>query len=208
MTDEILQDWTSGHKAIGTSAAAMEFPAQDAVNVPTKDYGLKKDDLALVPMPKGPGGQYSLMGGTPYMFSSTASKDEIDAALKFLEIMGRAPVLNADTEKGLKDDADYRNKNGIPVVPGFQVWTKKEYVDKVEEIRKQYENINFNLFKDYYDVSAKTLHAEEPNLTQDMYAELFPVIQAVLTDKNADPQALLNKASDNFQKKLDSSINK
>ena len=208
VTDEILQDWTSGHKAIGTSAAAMEFAAQDAVNVPTKDYGLKKDDLALVPMPKGPGGQYSLMGGTPYMFSSTASKDEIDAALKFLEIMGRAPVLNADTEKGLKDDADYRNKNGIPVVPGFQVWTKKEYVDKVEEIRKQYENINFNLFKDYYDVSAKTLHAEEPNLTQDMYAELFPVIQAVLTDKNADPQALLNKASDNFQKKLDSSINK
>jgi hypothetical protein len=41
-----------------------------------------------------------------------------------------------------------------------------------------------------------------------MYAVLYPVIQEVLTNKNADPQQLLDKASKNFQQKLDSSINK
>ncbi|GFP78460.1 ABC transporter substrate-binding protein [Clostridium fungisolvens] len=208
VTDEILQDWTSGMQAIGTSNAAMYFAAQDGVNVPTKDYGLSKDDLALVPFPAGPGGQYSLMGGTPYMFSSTASKDEIDGALKFIEIMGKAPVLNADTEKGLKDDADYRKKNNIPVIPSFQVWTNKDYLDKVEEIRKANENINYNLFKDYFSNVPKTLHTEEPNLTQDMYAELYPVIQAVLTNKDANVQALMDKANSNFQQKLDTNINK
>ena len=207
LTDEILQDWSSGMQAIGTSNAAMYFAAQDAVNVPTKDYGLNKDDIALVPLPAGPGGQYSLMGGTPYMFSSTASADEIDAALKFIEIMGRAPILNADTEKGLEDDAKYRKDNGVPVIPSFQVWTNKDYISKVEEVRKKYENINFNLFKDYFEISAKTLHTEEPNITQEMYAELFPVIQEVLTNKDSNVQQLLDKANGNFQQKLDASIN-
>ncbi|WP_163192343.1 ABC transporter substrate-binding protein [Clostridium thermarum] len=207
LTDEILQDWSSGMQAIGTGNAAMYFAAQDAISVPTKDYGLPKDDIALVPMPAGPGGQYSLMGGTPYMFSATATPEEIDAALKFLEIMGRAPVLNEDTEKGLEDDAKYRKDNGIPVIPSFQVWTNKDYINKVEEVRKNYENINYNLYKDYFEISAKTLRTEEPNLTQDMYAELYPIIQEVLTNENADIQQLLDKANSNFQQKLDASVN-
>lgn len=46
-------------------------------------------------IPAGPNGdQYSLTGGTPYMFSKDATKEEINAALDFLEIMGKSPVVN------------------------------------------------------------------------------------------------------------------
>jgi hypothetical protein len=38
-----------------------------------------------------------------------------------------------------------------------------------------------------------------------MYAALDPVMQAVLTNASADPQALLNQAAQRFQLVLDSS---
>lgn len=205
LTDEMLQDWSSGHQAIGTNNAAMEFAALDAVNVPTKDYGLSKDKLALVPFPAGPGGSHSLMGGTPYMFSASATDEEVEAALLFLEIMGRAPVVNEEARQGRIDDAKYRQSAGIPVIPPMQVWVNEEYTKMVDEIDMEYSNINYELFRAYYEVSQTQLKAEEPNLSQDMYAEIYPVIQAVLTDKNANVQQLLDTASSNFQKKLDAS---
>ena len=51
------------------------------------------------------------------------------------------------------------------------------------------------------------LHLEEPKLTQEMYAELTKVLQAVLTDKNADVNKLLNTAKENLQGLLDTQVN-
>ena len=42
---------------------------------------------------------------------------------------------------------------------------------------------------------------------QDLYAELTKVLQAVITDKNADIPSLLKKAQKNFQSILDSEVN-
>jgi ABC-type glycerol-3-phosphate transport system substrate-binding protein len=208
--DPTNEDWGTGFKALGTGAAAMYIGANDAVNQPTQVNKLDVKKLALVPLPAGPGGQYSLMGGTPYMFSAKATSEEVKAALKFLEIMGKAPVATAASKAGMEADAKNRVANGVPVIPSFPAWTAPDYLKAQEEVVAKYSNVNMALFNDYYNIIKQkgNLHLEEPKLTQDMYAELTKVLQAVLTDKNADVTKLLGTANTNLQNLLDSQVNK
>ena len=208
--DPLVEDWGTGFMNLGTGAAAMYIAANDAVNQPTYTYGLPVDKIALAPMPAGPGGQYSLMGGTPYVFSKDATPAEISAALDYIEIMGKAPTTSEYSLGGLEADAKYRNENGIPVIPRFPAWTNEEYKAAEDAVNEKYLNVDMGMFQDYYDAvyTDGNLKAEEPKETQDMYAELTKVIQAVVTDKNADIPALLATAQANFQKILDDKVNK
>lgn len=208
--DPTNENWASGFEAIGTGRAAMYLGAQDAVNQPTQINGLPVDKLSIVPVPAGQGGQYSLMGGTPYMFGANATSEEVMAALNFLEIMGKAPIVTEDSIAGLKADAENRVNNGMPVIPSFPVWVDENYLKAQEDVIAQYKNVDMALYNDYYNWIKKqgVLRPEEPVLTQDLYAELTKVLQAVLTDKNADVKKLLDDANNNFQSLLDSNVNK
>ncbi|HHW56301.1 MAG TPA: extracellular solute-binding protein [Clostridia bacterium] len=208
--DPLSEDWASGFQAIGTGRAAMYLGAQDAVNQPTQVNGLPVDKLSIVPVPAGPKGQYSLMGGTPYMFSANASSEEIMAALNFLEMIGKAPVVTDESIAGLREDAKNRVENGVPVIPGFPAWIDPNYLKTLDDVIKEYSNVNMALYNDYYNWIKKegVLRPEEPVLTQDLYAELTKVIQAVITDKNADVNKLLDNANNNFQDLLDRNVNK
>ena len=208
--DPTNEDWGTGFKALGTGEAAMYIGANDAVNQPTQVNGLDVKKLAIVPAPAGPGGQYSLMGGTPYMFAANATSEEVKAALRYLEIMGRAPVVTPESKAGLEADAQNRVTAGIPVIPSFPAWTAPDYLKAQQEVVEKYSNVDMRLFNDYYDILKKSgnLHLEEPMLAQDMYAELTKVLQAVITDKNADVAKLLETANTNLQQLLDSQVNK
>ena len=207
--DPTNEDWASGLQAIGTGKAAMYIAAQDAVNQPTVVNGLPVTDLALVPIPAGPKGQYSLMGGTPYMFAANATSAEINAALRYLEILGRAPVVNEETVAGLMADAKMRKDQGVPVIASFPAWTDPAYRKAQQDAIDAYRNVDNRLYADYFAMVAKesNLKTEEPVLAQDLYAELTKVLQAVLTDRNSNIQALLDTAQNNFQRMLDSQIN-
>jgi len=203
--DPTNEDWGTGFAQLGTGVAAMYIAANDAVNQPTYLNGLPVDKLALIPLPAGPGGQYSLSGGTPYMFANNATDDEVNAALDYLEIMGKAPVLTQDAIDGMNKDAQYRVDNGIPVIPRFPCWINQDIIDAENKVLSEHENIDMRLYNDYFNILKKpgNLHLEEPGLTQDMYAELTKALQAVITDQNADPAALMKTANDNYQAILD-----
>ncbi|KUO74095.1 MAG: sugar ABC transporter substrate-binding protein [Clostridia bacterium BRH_c25] len=204
------EDWGTGFKALGTGEAAMYIGANDAVNQPTQVNKLDVKKLALVPLPAGPGGQYSLMGGTPYMFSAKATSEEVKAALKYIEIMGKAPVATEESIAGMDADAKSKVASGTPVIPDFPAWTAPDFLKAKEEVIAKNSNVDMALYNDYYSMLKKqgNLHLEEPKLTQDMYAELTKVLQAVLTDKNADVTKLLDTANANLQSLLDSQVNK
>ena len=203
------ETWASGFQALGTGLAAMYIAAQDAVNQPTMVNGMPVGDLAMVPLPAGPRGQYSLMGGTPYMFARDASSDEVTYALRYLEIMGRAPVVTEDTIAGLRADARMRRDSGVPVIPSFPAWTCPDFLRAQQDAIDAYLNVDMRLFNSYFDMISQgtNLRAEEPMLTQDLYAELTNVLQAVLTNPNANIPALLSTAQLNFQRMLDAQVN-
>lgn len=204
------EDWGTGFKSLGTGEAAMYIGANDAVNQPTQVNGLNVKKLAIVPLPAGPGGQYSLMGGTPYMFSAKATSEEVKAALRYLEIMGKAPVTTPESIAGMEADAKSKVASGTPVIPDFPAWTAPDFLKAKEEVIAKNSNVDMALYNDYYSkIKEKgNLHLEEPKLTQDMYAELTKVLQAVVTDKNADVKKLLDTANANLQQLLDSQVNK
>jgi ABC-type glycerol-3-phosphate transport system substrate-binding protein len=207
--DPTNEDWGTGFRELGTGAAAMYIAAQDAVNQPTQVNGLDVKSLSLVPVPAGPKGQYSLMGGTPYMFANNASSAQVTASLHYLEVMGRAPIVNERTVAGLKADAQNRKNNGVPVVPSFPAWTDPAFLKAQQDAIDAYRNVDMRLYNDYYSKVAQkdNLRTEEPYAAQDLYAELTKVLQAVVTDKNANVKALLDAAQKNFQPLLDKAVN-
>ena len=207
--DPTNEDWGTGFRSLGTGVAAMYIAAQDAVNQPTQVNGLPVTSLALEPLPAGPKGQYSLMGGTPYMFSPNATSEQVKACLKYLEIMGKSPEVSAEAVAGISADAANRMNEGIPVIPPFPAWSDTALEAARDKAEKPYRNVDMRLYQNYYDMVQKSgnVKSEEPMCAQDLYAELTKILQAVITDKNADIPSLLKKAQKNFQGILDSEVN-
>ncbi len=202
--DPTSEDWGTGFMQLGTGAAAMYIAANDAVNQPTQVNGLPVDKLAMCPIPEGPGGQYSLFGGTPYMFSKDATSEEINAALDYLEVMGKAPSASEDAVAGMVADAENRIAEGIPVIQRFPCWTSQDVLDAEAKVIEEYGNVDTNMFQSYFDATSSAgLRSEEPGLTQDMYAELTKVLQEVLTNADADVASLMEQADQNYQAILD-----
>ena len=205
--DPTNEDWGTGFTQLGTGAAAMYIGANDAVNQPTEVNGLPADKLALVPIPAGPGGQYLLEGGTPYMFSKDATEDEINAALDYLEVFGKAPVASDDAIAGWEADYSQKEAVGCPVIPRFPCWTDQDIIDAEQKVIDEHSNVNMALYQDYFDiVKTSALRTEEQGETQDMYAEITKVMQEVLTNEDADTAALMKTANDNYQQILDNSF--
>lgn len=139
------------------------------------------------------------------MFSAKATSAEVKAALKYLEIMGKAPVATKESITGMETTAKNNVDNGVPVIPSFPAWTAPDFLKAQEDVVNKYSNVNMSYYNDYYTAIKQNgnLHLEEPKNTQDMYSELTKVLQAVLTDKNANVEKLLNNANKNLQSLLD-----
>ncbi|MBN1411725.1 MAG: sugar ABC transporter substrate-binding protein [Spirochaetales bacterium] len=201
LPESTLLGWGDWIQYFGTDKIGMCFAAADVVGIPVNDYKMDRNAIAIAPIPKGPGGQYSLMGGTIYIFSHTATPAEVIAAFKWLDFTGRLPKIDEESMKNREIDLQAKVDAGEPVgCYPLPVWNDKAYNDSIEQLNRKYANINMDLFKDYYTIAPKTLKAEEPYATQDLYRTLDGVIQVVLGDKNADPAALLKEANDTFQK--------
>ncbi len=207
-SDPTSENWGTGWTNVATGSAAMYIGANDGVSQLASN-GLATESTLIFGIPAGTEA-HSLSGGTCYMFAANATDDEVNAALDYLEVMGKAPVLNDAVIAGLKADAQYRVDNGIAVIRDFPVWSDAELAAQKQAVLDEYANVDPAQVAGYFDaVSApNNLKLEEPAATQDMYAELTKVLQAVLTDADADIQALLDIAQANFQDILDASINK
>lgn len=209
--DPTNEDLGTGFSELGTGAAGMYIAANDAVNQPTENNGLPAKDLAMFAIPAGPNGaQFSLSGGTPYMFAKNATEDEINAALDYIEIMGKAPTATEDSIAGMEADAKNKVNSGVPVIQRFPCWVNKDVMEAQDKVIKDNSNVDEKMYSSYFDAISKdgNLRMEEPGSAQDLYSELTKVIQAVITDKNADVPALMKTANENYQKILDEKVNK
>lgn len=202
--DPTVENWGTGFERIGTNTAAMYMSANDAVNQPS-NQGMKADEFFLAPMPAGPGGHHTLMGGTPYFFSPDATDEEVNWALDYLEIMGKSPEVTDAARDGWIADAEYRAGSNIPVIPNFPAWTGA-VVDEQNKVVEEHSNVDMSLWQPYFDFSkeADALRPEEPGETQTMYALLNGVIQAICADPaGVDIPALMEQANADYQAVLD-----
>jgi hypothetical protein len=111
-----------------------------------------------------------------------------------------------NTQDGAVADAKALVANKQPIgVPALPIFDKATY-DESQTWIKDYINVPTNQMTSFTSgIFAQPLINEPTKNTQELYAALDPVVQAVLTDKNADIDALLKAVNTQVQAILDKS---
>ncbi len=197
LPDNNVIDATEMRMLLGSDQTAMIIGNSDWCSHLAQKCGMDVGNLAMAKMPAGPGGRYSQLGGSLFMFSPDLTEEQIEAGFKWIDFTGYGPELNEDT---YRDTCEvYANENNF-VFPKelFSIWTNKERSAKVEEIASEYANVDIKDFENY-NLDGIELRSEPAACAQELYSVLDGVIQEIMTNKNADIPALSKKAQDDFQ---------
>jgi multiple sugar transport system substrate-binding protein len=160
----------------------------------TITYKMDKNDLGVVPIPQTSSSVGILGGGTAIIVPASATDAQAAAAAKWTEFF----YLNQYTDpKAARQAADITIANG-GVVPGIglPVVSDAAYQKYLAAVKSKI-NIPLDHFTDYLNSqksSKFTIVTEPPVAAQQVYGIMDAVVQAVLTDKNADIDALLKTA--------------
>ncbi|GAA5059225.1 ABC-type glycerol-3-phosphate transport system substrate-binding protein [Thermocatellispora tengchongensis] len=153
--------------------------------------GGKPEDFGAGPMPQG-AGSATLVGGTIHMVNAKATPEQRAAAVKWIQYRYLRP--NFDTEAAVataKAAAADGTPVGVPVLPIFDQAT----ADKIYKAIAPHANVPQDHFAAYVASLGSLTFTPEPQVaSQEIYAALDPVAQAVLTRRDADPAALLADA--------------
>ncbi len=201
LQDNLLVTADDMMTAFGTNQVGMAFGTLDWTNSVVQNTGISKDAMAMSQVPGGPAGQVAQMGGSIYMFAPESTPEQLDACIKWLQLRGFKPEMDDAAQAALRQDLTDNNAKGYAVGPlGISVWVDPTYNEVRNGIYSEMANVNMDLWNDFCQNASKNIRPEEPINCQELYATLDAVIQSVLTDKNADPQKLLDEAVATFQR--------
>lgn len=197
-----LVDGEEYNKIFATGGAAMQITAGDIPRKVVK-YGMTPDQLGIMAIPAGPKRHVTLLGGYATSVNSNATEEQIDAAVRWIE-MAASFKATEEYKTNLKVSLeDQKAKNQLIGIKSMSTWSQKaESVAVSNAMIDEYANSNPNHVKLYNDFVANCpadIQAEEPVCAQELYVTLDGCIQAVLTDENADCAAILEKANADFQ---------
>ena len=197
-----IVDGEEFNKIFATGGAAMMITAGD---IPRKvvQYGMTPDQLGIMAIPAGPKRHVTLLGGYSTSVKDNATAEQIDAAVRWIE-MGTNFRATDEYKKNLQDSLEEQaSKNQLIGIRSMSVWSQKaESVEFSNSMTDKYSNSNINHVKLYNNFVADCpaeIQAEEPVCAQELYVVLDGCIQKVLTDKDADCAAILEKANAEFQ---------
>ncbi|NKE56352.1 extracellular solute-binding protein [Lentzea sp. PSKA42] len=187
MGDKQLLEIGDVQNMMGAGQLGMYLAAPDNVAAIVNQFKGKYEDYGLAAIP---GQKGTLLGGEGYMINPKASPEKIKAGLKWVQWK----YLNPDRlEMNLQRYKDRGQPVGLPIPPIADIWTG-EPRKKQEELKGKYATMPVQNFQAYVDGSEKTKGSLEPPQAQQVYAILDSVVQATLTNKDADHAALLADA--------------
>lgn len=200
-------DW---YQKIGSGQAAMAIAGSDAIALPVTNFNFNKDDIAFVPMPTGDGNSnYSLFGGTPFVFAENATDEQVKGALLFLEYMGRSPETDEVSKSAMRTGYELAQAKGMPILPEIRPWVNEDFIAMAAAMENEFVNVNRVYYQDFYDTIQERKKAEEPYYCQEMYALLDNALQAVLSNPfQSNAESLLKTANSQFESNYLSKIKK
>lgn len=197
--------WGEINAAFAGGELAMYTSGSDVYNALVESGGLTSDwgyGLTAIPTENGGG---ALTGGTLAAVRKDATDAEKDAAIKWIDWWYLSKLQDQDqavADAKSRAEADPAQAVGTPVLPIFS----EELYAQSQEWVKDYINVPLENMTGYTDVMfEQELVPEASASVQDMYAQLFPVVQAVISDENADIDALLETADTAGQDIIDAS---
>lgn len=190
----INQDFAAGKIGMYISGGA-NYP-----NLFTQNQ-MNPDEYGVTVLPLEGDDAGTLGGGTLAAVSSAASEAEQAAAVKWIDFYYISKLTDqeaavAEAEVAAETDQPV----GAPALPIFDRETYEEQQSWIEE----YVNVPLENFAPMTEqMFDQPVVPEPPVATQDVYAALDPVVQAVLTDEDADIEALLADAQVQVQTLID-----
>lgn len=161
--------------------------------------GMPQDDIGIAPMPQGAKGLGTLGGGAIQWFNPKATANELAAALKWTEFYWLKQYFDEDAAVTAAADRAAENKPvGAPELPLVSPEQYETYLGWIEDSI----NVDRALYEAYLDSDLEVV-AEPAIKAQEIYAALDPIVQAVLTDENADIDQLLADAQTAVQALVD-----
>jgi hypothetical protein len=159
------------------------------------DYG-----ITTIPLADSPTAGV-LGGGTLAAVKVVTTEAERDAAVAWIDFYYIQKLI---TEAGAIADAETLKANEQPVgVPALPIFDKATY-DESQVWIKDFINVPVDQMTPFTSKIFDQPLVNEPTVkTQELYGALDPVVQAVLTDENADIDALLDAANAQVQAALD-----
>ncbi len=193
--------WGSINQAFSAGQVGMFTGGSDLYTAMVQNNSLKPDDYGVSVIPLEGADAGVLGGGTLAAVNVVTRDDQRDAAVSWIDFYYMQKLL---TQDGAVADAKALQANKQPVgVPSLPIFDKATY-DASQQWIKDYINVPTAQMTPFTSKIFDQQIITEPTAhTQELYAALDPVVQAVLTDKNANIDALLNKANAEVQAILD-----
>jgi ABC-type glycerol-3-phosphate transport system substrate-binding protein len=203
MGANFLYDWGTINQDFAAGRIGMYVSGGGNYGQLQTQNGMKPADYGVTALPLTDDGDAGVLGGgTLAVVSATAANDRVKAAaVKWIDFFYMEKLTEEDAAVlDAKTLADSDAPVGSPALPVFD----KATYDKTLEWVKQYVNVPLEQMTPYTDkMFDQPLLTEPTRSTQEVYALLDPVVQSVLTDRNADVGALLEKAETDAQALLD-----
>jgi ABC-type glycerol-3-phosphate transport system substrate-binding protein len=184
-----LLDWNGINQAFGAGQIAMFPSGSDVLTSLVQSDNVKPSEYGLTTLPITGSKAGALTGGNVEVVSPKATKAQQEAAVKWIDFYYMQPLFNKTQAIG---NAKTLLASDQPVgVPSLPVFDKATYEQTLSWIKPQM-NVPQSNVAPFNDKIFDQQVIPEPNIdTQQLYAALDPVVQAVLTDKTADIPALL-----------------
>jgi ABC-type glycerol-3-phosphate transport system substrate-binding protein len=196
-----LLDWSGMNQYFGSGQTAMYPSGSDVLTSLVQQNGVDPKDYGLALLPAAGEGSGVLSGGNVAVVAANSTDAEKAAAVKWIDFYYMQKLLD---EKSAVSDAKSLIANSQPVgVPQLPIFDKKTldtslgWIDQYINVPKE----NVSAFQD--GIFTQAIIPEPAKHTQELYAALDTVVQAALTDKNADVPTLLKAVNTNIQALID-----
>jgi ABC-type glycerol-3-phosphate transport system substrate-binding protein len=185
---DINQAFAAGNVGMYMNGSDVYTNLVSASNIDPSIYG-----LAPIPLAGNAKAAGVLGGGTLVAVRPDANAAARTAAVKWIDFFYERPLVD---KKNAIRNAQTLVAGKQPVgVPALPLFNKKQY-DLANTWIKPYINVPQAQMKPFTTgIFLQTLIAEPPASTQSVYHALDPVVQSVLTDKNANITQLLQQAN-------------
>ena len=194
--------WGSINQAFAAGQIGMFTGGSDLYTAMVQNNHLNPDDYGVTTIPLASDPNAGVLGGGTLVAVNVVSTEaQRDAAVSWIDFYYMQKLL---TQEGATADAQALKANKQPVgVPALPIFDKATY-DQSQTWIKDFINVPTAQMTAFTSkIFDQPLVTEPVVHTQDLYAALDPVVQAVLTDRNANIDALLEAANKQIQAKID-----
>jgi multiple sugar transport system substrate-binding protein len=194
--------WGSINQAFAAGQIGMFTGGSDLYTAMIQNASLKPADYGVTIIPLEASATAGVLGGgTLAAVNVVTTEAEREAAVAWIDFYYVQKLL---TQEGAVADAEALTANNQPVgVPALPIFDKATY-DESQVWIKDFINVPVEQMTPFTSKIFDQQLVNEPVYhTQELYAALDPVVQAVLTDQNADINALLDAANAQIQAILD-----